>query len=192
MLAGTDPNDPNEYPGAPTPSPTPYIIPPGGAAVEKATLTIPAGTIVKDAEGNPLSTSITTLYTPTTAERIGAITAYEFGPSGTTFVPPIDLVIAYNPADIPAGFSESDLVIRMWDGTAWIDLVTTVDTVAHRATAKVSHFTVFVLFAAPPIAPPPTPVVTPTPPPSVTPVPTPTPISAILPPLYWAIIAIVV
>jgi uncharacterized membrane protein len=145
--------------------------------VEKATLTIPVGTIVKDAEGNPLSTSITTLYTPTTAERVGAIAAYDFGPSGTTFTPPIDLVIAYDPANIPAGFAETDLVIRMWDGTAWIDLDTTVDTVAHTATAKVSHFTVFALFAAPPIAPPPTPtptpIVTPTPTPVVTPTPPP-------------------
>jgi len=144
--------------------------------VDGVTLTIPEGTIVKDAEGNPLSTSITMLYTPATAERIGAIAAYDFGPSGTTFSPPIDLVVAYDPADIPAGYSESDLVIKMYDGTAWIDLPTTVDTVAHTATAKVSHFTIFALFAAPPVAPPPTPTPTPSPTiPAVTPTPTPTP-----------------
>lgn len=136
---------------------------------EKATLTIPKGTIIKDAAGNPLSTSITALYTPTTAQSVGAITAYNFGPSGTTFEPPIDLVIAYDPAKIPAGFSESDLVIKMWDGTAWIDLDTTVDTAAHTATAKVSHFTIFALFAAPPVAPPPTPTVPPVVPPTPTP-----------------------
>ncbi len=152
--------------------------------VEKATLRIPEGTIIKDAEGNPLATSITMLHIPTTAERVGAVTAYEFGPSGTTFEPPIDLVIAYDPADIPAGFSETDLVIRMWDGTAWIDLDTTVDTVAHTATTKVSHFTIFALFAALPIAPPPTP--TPTPPPVVTP--TPTPPVVVPPKIPWALI----
>ncbi len=152
--------------------------------VEKATLRIPEGTIIKDAEGNPLATSITMLHIPTTAERVGAITAYEFGPSGTTFEPPIDLVIAYDPADIPAGFSETDLVIRMWDGTAWIDLDTTVDTVAHTATTKVSHFTIFALFAALPITPPPTP--TPTPPPVVTP--TPTPPVVVPPKIPWALI----
>jgi len=181
------------------PTPTPYYRALGGGAaappinvpvdpttgaatstttltVDGATLTIPEGTIVKDAEGNPLSTSITMLYTPATAERIGAIAAYDFGPSGTTFSPPIDLVVAYDPADIPAGYSESDLVIKMYDGTAWIDLPTTVDTVAHTATAKVSHFTIFALFAAPPVAPPPTPTPTPSPTiPAVTPTPTPTP-----------------
>jgi len=145
--------------------------------VDGATLIIPEGTIIKDAEGNPLSTSIIMLSTATTAGRVGAIAAFEFGPSGITFEPPVDLVIAYDPADLPEGFSESDLVIRMWDGTAWVDLETTVDTVTHTATAKVSHFTIFALFAAPSVALPPTPppVVTPTPPPAVTPTPVPTP-----------------
>jgi hypothetical protein len=159
----------------------------------RGTLTILEGTIVRDANGNPLSTSIAALSVPTTAATVGAIAAYDFGPSGTTFSPPIDLVIAYDPAALAAGVSETDLVIRMWDGTTWIDLATTINTVTHTATAKVPHFTVFALFAAPPIAPPPTPtpmpVVTPTPPP-VTPVPTPTPPFPVVPTV--AIIAIVV
>ncbi|GAI59964.1 unnamed protein product [marine sediment metagenome] len=144
-------------------------------SADGATLTIPEGTIVKDEEGNILSTPIFMLHTPTTAESVGAIAAFEFGPGGITFEPPIDLVIEYDPADIPEGFSESDLVIRMWDDTAseWIDLETTVDTTAHTATAKVSHFTIFALFAAAPVAPPPTP--TPTPSPTATPTPTPAP-----------------
>ncbi|MGB2842387.1 MAG: Ig-like domain-containing protein [Halobacteriota archaeon] len=159
--------------------------------VDDATLTIPEGTIVRDAEGNALSTSISLLHAPTIAESIGAIKAYDCGPGGTTFNPPIDLVIGYDPADIPAGFTESDLVIRMWDGTAWIDLDTSIDTVAHTATAKVSHFTIFGLFAAPPVAPPPvtpTPTVMPTATPTVTPTPTPSPI----PRIRMAIVIVVV
>lgn len=145
-----------------------------------ATLTIQEGTKVEDAEGNILSTPIFALHAPTTAESVGAIAAYEFGPSGMTFEPAIDLVIPYDPADLPEGFSESDLVIRMWDSTtsAWIDLDTTVDTTAHTATAKVSHFSIFALFVAAPVAPPvtPTPVVTPSPTVTPTSMPTPTPI----------------
>ena len=144
---------------------------------ERATLTIPVRTVVKDAEGNPLSTSITMLHTASTAKSIGAITAYDFGPSDTTFSEPIDLVIAYDPAEIPAGFREADLMVKMYDGTSWIGLDTSVDTVAHTATAKVSHFTIFALFAAAPVAPTPitpTPTVMPTVPP-VTPTPTPPP-----------------
>jgi hypothetical protein len=161
--------------------------------VEKATLTIPAGIIVKDVAGSPLATSITTMHTPTTAKTVGAIAAYDFGPSGTTFSKPIDLVIEYDPAEIiPAGFSESDLVIKMYDGTAkaWIDLDTSVDTAAHTATARVSHFTIFALFATAPVAPPP--VITPTPIPTVPPAvtPTATPIPPVVPPakLPWGLI----
>jgi hypothetical protein len=157
--------------------------------VEKATLTIPAGAIIKDAAGDPLSTSITTMHTPSTAKTVGAIAAYDFGPSGTRFSKPIDLVIAYDPADIPAGMSESDLVVRMYDGTAkaWIDLDTSVDTAARTATAKVSHFTIFALFTAAPPA-----VVTPTAKPTIPPtaVPTATPIPPVVPPVKspWGLI----
>ncbi|MBA7532523.1 hypothetical protein ES705_24749 [subsurface metagenome] len=158
--------------------------------VDGATLTFPKGTVVKDAGGNPLATSIFMLYAPTIAESVGAIEVYDFGPAGLTFVPAIDLVIPYDPADIPAGFAESDLVVRMWDGTAWIDFDTTVDTETHVATAKVSHFTIFGLFAAAPVAAPPTPtpVVTPSPTPEVTPTPTPSPI----PRIRMAIVIVVV
>jgi len=159
--------------------------------VDGATLTFPKGTVVKDAGGNPLATSIFMLYAPTIAESVGAIAVYDFGPAGLTFEPPIDLVIPYDPADIPAGFDESDLVIRMWDGTAWIDFVTSIDTVAHVATAKVSHFTIFGLFATAPVAAPPvtpTPTIMPTATPEVTPTPTPSPI----PRIRMAIVIVVV
>ncbi|MGB2728488.1 MAG: hypothetical protein WBD09_08420 [Halobacteriota archaeon] len=157
--------------------------------VDGATLTFPKGTVVKDAGGNPLATSIFMLYAPTIAESVGAIAVYDFGPAGLTFEPAIDLVIPYDPADIPAGFDESDLVVRMWDGTAWIDFVTSIDTEAHVATAKVSHFTIFGLFAAPPVAAPPTPTPVVMPPPAVTPTPTPTPPVPVVP---WVIVLIAI
>ncbi|RZN37168.1 MAG: hypothetical protein EFT35_06655 [Methanophagales archaeon ANME-1-THS] len=159
--------------------------------VDRATLTVPAGAIVKDAEGKPLSTPITMLHTATIAESVGALTAYDFGPSGTTFSPPIDLVIAYDPADIPQGFRESDLVIRMWDGTTWVDLDTTIDTVTHTATAKVSHFTLFALFAVPPAMPTPTPIVTPAVTLAVTPAPTSTPPVFKLPAMSIVVVVII-
>lgn len=141
-------------------------------SADGATLTIPAGAILKDAAGKPLS-RITSGYLPTIAEQIGAISAYDLGPAGATFTPPIDLVIAYDPAKLSTGFSESDLVIRMWDGTAWVDLETSVNTVVHTATAKVAHFTLFGLFAVPHAAPAPapTPSVTPEATPEITPTP---------------------
>jgi len=153
---------------------------------DKATLTIPAGIIVKDAAGKPLSTSITMASTPTTAEKIGAIAAYNFGPSGTTFSEPIDLVIEYDPADVPAG---AELAIKMYDGTKWVDLPTTVDTVAHTATAKVSHFSIFALFAAA-AAPTATPTAAPTAIPTAAAAPTAAPTATPEPPGFEAVFAI--
>ena len=123
--------------------------------VNGVTLTIPIGTIVKDAKGKPLSTTITILDIPATAESIGAFAAYDFGPSGMTFEPPVDLVIAFHPADMPEGFSESHLVIKAWNGT-WNDLDTSIDEERNEATTKVSHFTIFALFGTRPPMPAPT------------------------------------
>ena len=157
---------------------------------EKATLKIPAGTIIKDAAGNSLTTSITMLHTKTITERVGAIAAYDFGPGGTTFEPAIELTISYDPADRPAGISESDLVIGMYDGTTWISLDTTVDTATHTATAKVSHFTIFALFVEKTVLPP-TP--TPTPAPTIAlPSATPTPAPVLILPLPTLFLVLIV
>lgn len=131
-------------------------------STDGAKLIIPAGTIVKDAAGNPLSSSITIIPLPSTAASFGAIAAFELAPDGTTFSPPIDLLISYDPADIPEGLSESDLVIRVWDGTGWSTLETSVDTTTHTATAKISHFSIFALFAKAQAASSPPATVTPT------------------------------
>ena len=157
---------------------------------ERATLTIPAGTIVKDVAGNPLSTSLTTLYTKTIAESIGAITAHDLGPGGTTFTPSIALTIKYDPAEIPAGMSESDLVIKLYDGTTWISLDTTVDTAMHTTTAKVSHFTIFALFAEKTVL---LPTPTPTPAPTIAlPSATPTPAPVLILPLPTLFLILIV
>ena len=111
------------------------------------TLTIPEGTIVKDAIGNPLLDPITMAYIPATAEQIGAITAYDLGPDGTTFSPSVELVIQYDDADIQEGYNELGIVIRIYDGTTWTTLETIIDPEVNTAVAKVSQFSIFALFA---------------------------------------------
>ncbi|RJS73719.1 MAG: hypothetical protein CW694_00010 [Candidatus Syntrophoarchaeum sp. WYZ-LMO15] len=155
--------------GGPSPSTNIPVDPDTGDVTSTTTLStdgaeliIPAGTIVKDATGNPLSSSITIIPLSSTAASFGAIAAFELAPGGTTFNPPIDLVISYDPADIPEGLSESDLVIRVWDGTGWSTLETSVDTTTHTATAKISHFSIFALFAKAQAASSPSATVTPT------------------------------
>jgi hypothetical protein len=103
------------------------------------------------------------------------------GPAGATFSQPVEISITFDPAK----FEGKTPVIYVYEAGVWTPLETTI--VDNKAIAKVDHFSIFTLLAAS-IAP------TPTPTPVVTPTPTPTPIirRLILPPLYWAIIAIVV
>ncbi len=143
----------------------------------KASATIPAGTIAKDAEGNPLtkvevsSPSILPAAVPSGVVYVGKY-AYKFGPTGATFNPAVAISIEFDPADFPEGTTP---VIYTYEDGEWKALETTI--VDNKAIAMVDHFSVFALFAAPPVAPPPvtpTPTVTPTVPP-VTPTPTPPP-----------------
>jgi PGF-CTERM protein len=113
----------------------------------KVTLRIPAGTSAKNHTGEPLR-SITYPY-PRTMTNTNAIAAYETGPDGATFSPPIDLVMEYDPADLPEGVDVSGLVIKEYSTTLprWVSLPSEVNMETHTVTAKVEHFTVFALFA---------------------------------------------
>lgn len=71
--------------------------------------------------------------------------AYNFGPDGTTFNPPILLTVTYDEENIPEGISENDLKITYYDSTtsSWVSLASTVDTANNIISAYVSHFTEF-------------------------------------------------
>jgi len=137
------------------------------------TITIPEGTIALDEDGEPLSgmTADVDPSPPDPPEGANIIgLAYDFGPAGATFEPPITLEYTYDPDEIPEGVAEADLVIAMWDEEAgeWVELPCTVDPVTNTITASVSHFTTFAIIArapVPPPAPPPPPEVVPAPPP---------------------------
>ena len=101
-------------------------------------LTIPEGTTVTDAEGGAID-----MVTMSSITLGGTIAAYNLGPDGATFDPPILLTFTYNPDLVPEG---KTVVMKMYDGSKWIELETTVDTATNTATAKVSHFSIFGLF----------------------------------------------
>ena len=109
---------------------------------------------------------------PANAYVVGC--AYDFGPEGATFDPPITITLNYDPGLIPEGVAEEDLVIALYDAATgeWTVLPSIVDTENNTITAQVSGFTMFAVYSPAPPAPTPTP--TPTPPPA-TPTPTPTP-----------------
>lgn len=100
--------------------------------------------------------------------------AYDFGPSGARFEPPITLTMTYDPGTLPPGVAERDLYIAYWDGSQWLILESTTDTTTKTVSAKVSHFTLFAVIGR--LAPTPTPMPTPKPTPAPTPKPTPTPV----------------
>ena len=115
--------------------------------IKNAIIIILPRTIAKNMMGDPLIDPITIIYKPVVAKEADAITAYDFGPDGVTFSPPFELIIQYDDINIPEGYSELDLVIKLYSGGVWIPLETDIEPEANRAKAKVSHFSTFALFA---------------------------------------------
>ena len=109
---------------------------------------IPEGTIAKGEDGKPLdSLEVTTDENPPSppgdAHIIGL--AYNFGPGGATFDPPMAFEFTYDLDTIPEGVDEEELVVAWWDaaGGRWVELESMVDTATHTITARVAHFTTF-------------------------------------------------
>jgi uncharacterized protein YjdB len=72
--------------------------------------------------------------------------AYDFGPEGTTFDPPVSVTITYTPATLPPGVNERELKLywteKLPDGrVVWKEVAgSIVDVVAHTLTGRVTHF----------------------------------------------------
>jgi len=147
--------------GAPSPSGEgfvniSYFLDPAGRATVVITLTstnglvtmnIPSGTLVLDAQGNPLTNiQIVVLSTPPPPPGYVLVgRAYDCLPDGATFQPAMTLTFRYYEPSVPRGANEQDLVLAYWDGEQWVNLPTTVDAVANTATVEVTHFTPFAL-----------------------------------------------
>jgi PKD repeat protein len=140
---------------------------------ESAFLKIRKGTTVLDAQGNPLTSPINILSPPFE----GAVAAYDLRPNDVKFEPAVEFSINYDPAKIPEGTTESELVIKVYENDTWMELETTVNVTTHTASTMISHFTVFALFAevASTSASEVRPMLIPTPSPTSAPTPTPTP-----------------
>ena len=172
--AAPAPEPPEGGGGGGAPVPTPPVPPPPGttdirgmvsaAGVflssvtaisedELCTLTIPRGTVGLTEELEPLDEIAMLIMDeppapPEDTHVIGL--AYDFGPDGATFDPAITLEFSYDPADIPEGVAEEDLVLAYYDEAAgeWIELDCIVDTENDTVTASVSHFTTFAIIGA--------------------------------------------
>ncbi len=116
-------------------------------------MTIPKGTIALDKNGKPLSTLYVNVEQnprspPEYSHIIGL--AYDFGPPGATFDPPITFTWKYNPDELPENVAEEDLVVACFieDAEEWEECLSKVNTGTNRVTAEVSHFTHFAIIGA--------------------------------------------
>lgn len=70
----------------------------------------------------------------------------EFGPSGTVFLRPVDIALAYDPAMLQIrGLKPKDLKAYHWNEArnAWEALASTVDEAARLVRAQTTHFSIF-------------------------------------------------
>jgi hypothetical protein len=118
---------------------------------------VPQGTEALTAEGQPLEyIGVVEVEEPPAPPSNMPIIgmAYDFGPDGATFDPPVTITVEYDVALLPEGVAEEDLVIAYFDVETgeWIELAGVVDPIAHTVTAQVSHFTRFAVLG--PVAAP--------------------------------------
>jgi len=104
------------------------------------------------AEGQPLqSLSVEEIADPPAPPPGAHILspAYDLGPDGATFDPPVTARLTYDPSDFTDGISENNLFIAFYNTATqqWVALPSTVDSTAHTITAAVSHFTQFALYS---------------------------------------------
>ena len=153
----------------------------------ETTVEVTAGTVALDAEGEPLEAitiePMAEMPPAPAAQRVIGF-AYDLGPDGATFDPPITVTFSYDRTLLPPGANEEKLVIAFYrtGSQVWESLTNiVVDTETQTITAEISHFTLFaVLVEAEPPAPAPTPTQVPlaSPTPTRTAVPaTPTPVA---------------
>ena len=52
----------------------------------------------------------------------------------------VTITLPYDPTQIPSGYTTADLTMTYFNGTSWVTLPATVDTVNHLVTVVVTHF----------------------------------------------------
>jgi parallel beta-helix repeat protein len=111
------------------------------------TLTLFTGTKALDPLGNPVNSIIVTtpssLPSDTPREVIESGLYFRFGPSGTTFSQDVMITMDFNTADFEG---RTPVIYTYTSEDGWIALETTVDWESGRATAMISHFSLYALF----------------------------------------------
>jgi hypothetical protein len=116
-------------------------------------ITIPAGIALLDEGSKPLRnlTVVPVEPLPAPPEGYHVLAAFDFEPDGASFNPGLHITFTYDPAAIPEGMDEDNLVIAVIDGDTgqWQFLSVSFDPETNTATFIVTHFTVYAVVAAP-------------------------------------------
>ena len=109
---------------------------------KKVSVAVAQGTKLLDAQGEALGSFSATAVTssPEPPSQRAIVYAYDFGPDGATFDPPISLTITYDESLIPENVVEENLSMAIWDEaiSKWVVLDgSTVDPENNTITAPV-------------------------------------------------------
>ncbi len=117
-----------------------------------AKVTVPAGAVTSDTSFTvtPLGTAGAGVGNPPTGSFMVGNYVYSFsatsgGINVTSFSSPVTLTFVYTDSQV-SGLDEATLKVNYWDGTKWVELVTTVDSISNTLTVSVTHFTNFAIF----------------------------------------------
>ncbi len=113
-------------------------------------LTISSGTILLNGDGTPLQSLTAQVLANPPAPPTGSTIALacDFGPDGASFSVPVAITMTYDPSILPQGTDENRLRVAYWNGSAWVLLETTVDTLNNTLTCYTDHFTPFAVMTA--------------------------------------------
>jgi hypothetical protein len=85
--------------------------------------------------------TIESISNPVDDPSIIMFSCFEFGPNDTNFKFPIDLIISYDPHNLPPGVKETDIQIYVLNGDNWEVIEDSfANDIMNWAVAKISHF----------------------------------------------------
>lgn len=81
-------------------------------------------------------------------------TVFDFGPDGLTFTQPVQIRIPYEIAQLPQGASEQALRLHRLESGSWVRVAASrVDTADREVVGETSHFSIYAVRVAEPVAP---------------------------------------
>lgn len=93
-------------------------------------------------QGQSLNVS-TEAAPPAAPSSARLVSAYNITPNDSTFSPAITLTLKYDAASLPQDVNESNLYVAFWNGSAWSEVSSTVNTQDKSVSALITHFTIF-------------------------------------------------